>query len=67
MNTLQAKQKAQIIAAIRELPAHNETADKLESFASTHSIEEFWNGVLFLTSNYPDIEAKLATIQTIQE
>ena len=69
-NNLKAPQKAQIIAAIRELntPEYERIADKLERLdREPHSKAGFWYTVLWLSSNDALLCAKLAAIQTVQE
>ena len=69
-NELKAMQKAQIIAAIRELntPEYENIADKLERLdREPRSKAGFWDAVLWLSANDALICAKLAAIQTVQE
>ena len=68
-NNLKALQKAQIIAAIRELntPEYKHIADKLERLdREPRSKAGFWDAVLWLSANDALLCAKLAAIQTIQ-
>ena len=69
-NNLKALQKAQIIAAIRELntPEYEHIADKLERLdREPRSKAGFWDAVLWLSANDALLCAKLAAIQTVQE
>lgn len=70
MNTLEARQKAQILSAIRELGAakYERLADKLEMLdRQPQGKAGFWDAVLWLAANDPFLQLKLSAIETIQE
>ena len=64
-NKLEARQKAQIIATIRELDER--LADKLEMLdRQPQGKAGFWDAVLWLAANDPIVCEKLAMIETVQ-